>query len=96
LSDYYFIILVFVFQDWVSLCSPCCPRTYSVDQAGLELRALPASAFQVLGLKGFTTTTWSSDYFTMEFLFLSISILTENLVLPLNFRKQKIPHICYE
>jgi hypothetical protein len=27
-----------------SLCSPGCPGTYSVDQAGLELRNLPASA----------------------------------------------------
>ncbi|GAB1303019.1 Transcription initiation factor TFIID subunit [Apodemus speciosus] len=35
----------------VSLCSPGCPGTHSVDQAGLELRNLPASASQVLGLK---------------------------------------------
>ncbi|GAB1286311.1 Protein SCAI [Apodemus speciosus] len=35
----------------VSLCSPGCPGTYSVDQAGLELRNPPASASQVLGLK---------------------------------------------
>jgi hypothetical protein len=39
------------FQDRVSLCSPGCPGTNSVDQAGLELRNLPASASQVLGLK---------------------------------------------
>jgi hypothetical protein len=31
-------------QDRVSLCSPGYPRTHSVDQAGLELRNLPASA----------------------------------------------------
>ncbi|GAB1288607.1 Coiled-coil domain-containing protein 171 [Apodemus speciosus] len=30
---------------------PGCPGTHSVDQAGLELRNLPASASQVLGLK---------------------------------------------
>jgi hypothetical protein len=35
-------------QDRVSLCSPSCPGTHSVDQAGLELRNLPASASQVL------------------------------------------------
>jgi hypothetical protein len=29
-------------QDRVSLCSPSCPGTHSVDQAGLELRNLPA------------------------------------------------------
>jgi hypothetical protein len=39
------------FQDRVSLCSPGCPGTHSVDQAGLELRNLPASASQGLGLK---------------------------------------------
>ena len=38
-------------QDGVSLCSPGCPGTQSVDQAGLELRNPPASASQVLGLK---------------------------------------------
>jgi hypothetical protein len=27
----------FVFGDRVSLCSPGCPGTHSVDQAGLEL-----------------------------------------------------------
>jgi hypothetical protein len=37
-----------VFQDRVSLCCPGCPGTHSVDQ---ELRNLPASASQVLGLK---------------------------------------------
>jgi hypothetical protein len=37
----------FVFQDRVSLCIPGCPGTHSVDQAGLELRNLPASASQV-------------------------------------------------
>jgi hypothetical protein len=41
-----------VFRDRVSLYSPGCPGTYFVDQAGLELRNLPASASRVLGLKG--------------------------------------------
>jgi hypothetical protein len=40
------------------VCSPVCPGTHSVDQAGLELRNLPASASQVLGLKVCTTTAW--------------------------------------
>jgi hypothetical protein len=44
------------FWDRVSLCSPGCPGTHSVDQAGLELRNLPASASQVLGLKACATT----------------------------------------
>jgi hypothetical protein len=46
----------FFFQGRVSLCSSGCPGTHSVDQAGLELRNLPASAYQVLGLKMCATT----------------------------------------
>ena len=41
----------------VSLCNPGCPGTHPVDQAGLKLRNLPASALsQVLGLKACATT----------------------------------------
>ncbi|GAB1301324.1 Spastin [Apodemus speciosus] len=36
----------------VSLRSPGCPRTHSVDQAGLKLRNSPASASQSAGIKG--------------------------------------------
>jgi hypothetical protein len=54
LSIYLFIYLL-VFRDRVSLCSLGCLGTHSGDQAGLELRNLPASASQVLGLKVFTT-----------------------------------------
>jgi hypothetical protein len=49
-------LFVFVFRNRVSLCSPGCPGTHSVDQAGLKLRNLPASASQVLGLKAFAIT----------------------------------------
>jgi hypothetical protein len=48
-----------VFRDRVSLYSPGCPGTQSVDQAGLELRNPPASASQVLGLKACATTPGS-------------------------------------
>jgi hypothetical protein len=51
-----FCFVVFVFRDRVSLCSPGCPGTHSVDQAGLELRNPPASASRVLGLKVCATT----------------------------------------
>jgi hypothetical protein len=34
----------FFFLDRVSLCSPGCPGTDSVDHTGLELRNLPVSA----------------------------------------------------
>jgi hypothetical protein len=55
----YFIVCLFVFShDRVSLCSPGCPGTHSVDQADLKLRNLPASASQVLGLKACATTAW--------------------------------------
>jgi hypothetical protein len=53
-NDNYILLFCFsllVFQDGVSLCSPGCPGTYSVDQAVLELRDPPASASKVLGLK---------------------------------------------
>jgi hypothetical protein len=39
-----FFLFVFFPQDRVSLCSPGCLGTHSVDQAGLEFRNLPASA----------------------------------------------------
>jgi hypothetical protein len=48
---YLFIYLFLVFRDRVSLYSSGCPGTHFVDQAGFELRNLPASASQVLGLK---------------------------------------------
>jgi hypothetical protein len=50
------VVFVFAFRVRVSLCSLGCPGTHSVDQAGLELRNLPASASQVLGLKACATT----------------------------------------
>ena len=46
------LLLFLVFQDMVFLCnSPGCPGTHFVEQAGLKLRDLPASASRVLGLK---------------------------------------------
>ena len=54
---------VLFFQDRVSLYSPGCPRTHSVDQAGLELRNPPASASRVLGLKACATTPSRFSFF---------------------------------
>lgn len=48
---FYFVFVFFFPPKIVSLCSPRCPRTHSVNQAGDKLRDLPASAFQVLRLK---------------------------------------------
>jgi hypothetical protein len=53
---FFFFFFFLVFRDRVSLCSPGCPGTHSVEQAGLELRNLSASASQVLGLKVCTST----------------------------------------
>ena len=50
------LVVVMRVINSVSLCSPDCPGTHSVDQAGLKLRNLPAPASQVLGLKACTTT----------------------------------------
>jgi hypothetical protein len=54
----------FCFLKTVSLYSPDCPGTHFVDQAGLELRTLPASASQVLGLKACATTPgYKNDFY---------------------------------
>jgi hypothetical protein len=45
--------------------SPGCPGTHFVDQAGLELGNLPASASQVLRLKACATTTRLRFFFLM-------------------------------
>jgi hypothetical protein len=55
------------FWDRVSLYSPGCPGTHFVDQAGLELKNLPASASRMLGLKACATTPGSLFYFYLFF-----------------------------
>jgi hypothetical protein len=63
-----FLFFVFVFETGlqITLCSPGCPGTHSVDQVGLELRDQPASASQVLGLKGAPPLT-GFFFFLMQF-----------------------------
>ena len=53
---FFFFFFFLVFRDRVSLYIPGCPGTHFVDQAGLKLRNLPASAPQVLRLKACATT----------------------------------------
>jgi hypothetical protein len=53
--SFFFSLFYFIFPDRVSLCSPGCPGTNFVDQAGLKLRNVPASACRVLGLKACAT-----------------------------------------
>jgi hypothetical protein len=38
-------LVLFCFETNIALHSPGCPETHSVDEAGLELRNLPAIAF---------------------------------------------------
>ena len=45
-------LFLYLFVDSVSLHSPGCPGTHSVDQAGLALRNPPASASQSAGITG--------------------------------------------
>jgi hypothetical protein len=54
----FWFVLVLVFWGRVSLCSPGCPGTHSVEQAGLELRDPPVSASHMLGLKVCAPTAW--------------------------------------
>jgi hypothetical protein len=61
--EFFFFFFLLVFRDRVSLYSPGCPGTHSVDQAGLELRNPPASASQVHRLKACATTDWRNGIF---------------------------------
>jgi hypothetical protein len=59
------VLFCFVFRDRVSLYSPGCPGTHFVDQAGLKLRNLSASASQVLGLKACATMPGCNGIFKL-------------------------------
>jgi hypothetical protein len=49
------VCFVLFSRDRVSLCSPGCPGTHSVDQAGLKTQTSAASASLLLGLKACVT-----------------------------------------
>ena len=77
----YFITVLVWFWGWerrnkISLCNSSCPRMHSVDQAGLELRDLPASASQALGLKVCTTTAQLKILLHFNLLILSVHVTT--------------------
>jgi hypothetical protein len=77
------VLLFFVclfFRDRVSLCSPGCPGTHFIDQAGLELRNLPASASPVLGLKACATTPGWIFFFNWIFSLFTFQMLSPFLV----------------
>jgi hypothetical protein len=67
-------VCLFVSRQGFSLCSPGCPGTHSVDQAGLKFRNPPASVSQVLGLKACTTTPGFVNTFnTHNFMFMKMA-----------------------
>jgi hypothetical protein len=68
--------IVVIVWDRVSLCSPSCPGTHSVDKAGLELRDLTASASYVLELRACATTTSLITSFSIA---ITASLITRNL-----------------
>jgi hypothetical protein len=78
-SHTWFLFFVFFFflvlRDRVSLCSPGCPGTHSVDQAVLELRNPPASVSQVLGLKACATTPGTTPVFKDDVSVCSLTVL---------------------
>ena len=84
-------LFFFFFFETGSLCSPCCPGTHSVVQAGLERRNMPASASQVLGLKACTTTaqlflfscpkSLCQEFWCPESLMLSSTMVTSGFTL---------------
>lgn len=47
----FFFSFSFFFKTRVCLCSPSCPGTSSVDQAGLKFRDPPTSSLEALGLE---------------------------------------------
>jgi hypothetical protein len=61
-----FVLFCFCFLETGFLCSPGCPGTHAVDQAGLKLRNSPASASRVLGLKACATTPGFCSYFYVK------------------------------
>jgi hypothetical protein len=80
-----------VFGDRVSLCSPGCPGTHSVGQAGLELRNLPASASQVLGLKAWAIMAGSVYYSFFFNLFIYFYYVFSSITFPMLSQKSPTP-----
>jgi hypothetical protein len=69
---FFFFFFFLVFRDRVSPCSPGCPGTHFVDQAGLELRNPPASASRVLGLKAYATTPGKGSVSNLDSIILQL------------------------
>jgi hypothetical protein len=81
--------LFLFFWDRVSLCSPGCPRTHSVDQAGLKLRNSSASASRVLELKACATTPCENSL-----LFVTVSLCILGLPRTSIFHTHTVTCLC--
>ena len=60
------MMMFFVFEagsHYLTIYNPSCPGNHDLDQDGLRLRDLPASAFQVLGLKVCATMASNKNFF---------------------------------
>jgi hypothetical protein len=97
---FFCLFVVLFFWDRVSLCSPGCPGAHFLDQAGLELRILPASASQVLGLKACVTTPIWEFFYNHEMIkywrhetYLSVELFELRKIT--RFQKENANYICY-
>jgi hypothetical protein len=79
LVGFWFFSFCFVFRDRVSLCSPGCPGTHFVNQAGLELRNLPASAQSFLKLTLLTEFLEKTSTFYFSILSQQMKAVMSNL-----------------
>lgn len=66
--SFFISFFVLVVWDRFSLCSSDCSETHPVDQTGLKLTDLAASASWVLWLKACATVTWPSFWFLFCFI----------------------------
>jgi hypothetical protein len=73
---FYFIYLFILFFETGFLCSPGCSGTHFAEKAGLELRNLPASASQDLGLKVCATMPSYLLFLILYFYFVFVGILS--------------------
>jgi hypothetical protein len=74
LCCHFIFILCLDFQGRVSLRSPGCPETHSVDQAGRELRDPSTSVSRVLGLKVYATTDGGHFFFPLKLIFMCMRV----------------------
>jgi hypothetical protein len=82
----YLLLLLFCFRDRVSLCSPGCPGTHSVVQAGLELKRSACLCLLSTGIKGVchwqTVLVWTCMLHTCKHVYSEDDALKFGSLLP--------------